>query len=187
MHNPKDILYGRLPHYRLSDRGRRQAEATARFLASRTVSAIYTSPLLRARQTAEIFSAYHPRLRPRLSSDLLEVKTGYQGSPNSILKPGFSFFEPLKEPNDETMEQVWIRMRRFMRRAIKRHAGETVVAVGHADPIKIMRVGLLGLEMTVANLHAAIEPARASINQITFQPGGTPSLTYFDVNREGRP
>ena len=33
VHNPEQILYGRLPGYRLSDRGRGQAEAVAQWLA----------------------------------------------------------------------------------------------------------------------------------------------------------
>ena len=51
VHNPQDILYGRLPRFRLSPEGRTQAEILARFLSTRDTAAIYTSPLLRARQT----------------------------------------------------------------------------------------------------------------------------------------
>src|SRR5579859_2630210 len=54
VHNPQDILYGRLPRYRLSGRGIAQAVLSGRFLAGRSIEAIYTSPLLRARQTAKI-------------------------------------------------------------------------------------------------------------------------------------
>src|SRR5437588_6110299 len=97
VHNPRDILYGRLPRFRLSTQGQRQAEETARFLAARPVAAIYTSPLLRARQTARILTHYHPSVGLKTSRRLLEVRTSYQGSPNSILKKGFSFYEPLKD------------------------------------------------------------------------------------------
>src|SRR5947209_5196449 len=95
VHNPKDIVYGRLPRFGLSTHGRLQAEAVARFLAQRPVDAIYTSPLLRARQTAESISAELPQVPLRTTERLLEVKTGYQGQPNSILVSGFSFYEPL--------------------------------------------------------------------------------------------
>lgn len=182
VHNPDDILYGRLPRYRLSSRGKEQAEITARFLSTRPLTAIYTSPLLRARQTATILTHYHPGIRVQTSRSLLEVKTGYQGSPNSILKPGFSFYEPLKQPDDETMPQVFARMVGFLRRLARRHAGQTVAAVSHADPIAILRIGLERKALTVPNLHGApVYPARSSVTQVTVQPGEPLAMAYFNV------
>ncbi|MCH9277247.1 histidine phosphatase family protein, partial [Bifidobacterium amazonense] len=56
VYNPGHLLYERLPGFHLSDRGRRMAEATARYLASNpqtnTISAVYSSPLERTRETA---------------------------------------------------------------------------------------------------------------------------------------
>jgi broad specificity phosphatase PhoE len=185
VHNPQDILYGRLPRFRLSTLGLQQAEETARFLAARPVAAVYSSPLLRARQTARILTHYHPSAPVGFSRLLLEVRTGYQGSSNSILKQGFSFFEPLKNPSDETMADVFNRIVTFLRRLVRHHQGQTVVAVTHADPIAIMRVGLLGLPLTVANMHATAYPARSSVNQVVVGPDRPPEITYFDVAREG--
>lgn len=184
VHNPQDILYGRLPRFGLSEEGRNQAETLARFLSTREVAAIYTSPLLRARQTARAIGRYHPGVSVHTSTALLEVKTGYQGSPNTILKPGFSFFEPLKGPGDETMSDVWTRMRRFLERASRRHAGERIIAVSHADPITIMRVGLLDQPLTVENLHGAVYPGRASVNQVILIPGQPLRLAYFNAALE---
>lgn len=50
--NPEGILYGRLPGYRLSELGERQAVAAAEWLAPRDVVYLVASPLLRAQQTA---------------------------------------------------------------------------------------------------------------------------------------
>lgn len=186
MHNPQDILYGRLPRFRLSEQGRRQAEYTACFLAGRPVSAIYTSPLLRARQTAEMLASHFPGVDVRRSQLLLETRTAYQGSPNSIIQPGFSFYEPLRDPSDETMADIFDRMMRFLRQIARRHAGETVVAVSHADPITIMRVGLRGLPLTAQNLHRELYPQRASVTQVTLEPGRPLHLAYFDPTR-GQP
>src|SRR5437588_218171 len=107
VHNPRDILYGRLPRFRLSEDGRRQARDAARFLSVRPVSAIYTSPLLRARQTAYIIAELQPGVRVRESRALLETRSSYQGEPNSILKQGFSFYEPKRDPSDESMQDIW--------------------------------------------------------------------------------
>jgi broad specificity phosphatase PhoE len=179
--NPRDILYARLPRYRLSDRGRQQAALTERFLSTRQVNTIYTSPLLRARQTAQILAGHGPARRIHVSKDLIEVRTSYQGSPNSILKTGFSFYEPRKDPNDETMKQIFGRLLDFLKRAVRQHAGETIAAVSHADPISIMRLGLQGQDLTAANLHAGVYPARSSVTQVCLSPEESPRLCYFDV------
>ena len=52
VHNPDRVLYGRIPGYRLSERGQRMAEAVAADLGGRDVAALVCSPLERAQQTA---------------------------------------------------------------------------------------------------------------------------------------
>jgi broad specificity phosphatase PhoE len=181
VHNARDILYGRLPRFRLSDRGRQQAEGTSRFLSGRVLEAIYTSPLLRARQTAEIISRYHAGLRIRSSSALVEVRTSYQGEPNTVLKPGFSFYDPVHSPNDETMQEIFARMLRFLRMVASRHGGTSIVAVSHGDPTAITRLGLLGQEFNNANLHSTVYPLRSSITQIALRPGRRLEMIFFNV------
>lgn len=184
VHNPDDIVYARLPRFRLSDLGWEQARKLAAFLSGRHIQAIYSSPLLRARQTAAAIAQSFPGMPMHHSSLILEVRTGYQGKPNSIMKPGFSFYEPLVEESDESMEAVYGRLSRFLQRVVRRHAGQTVVVVTHADPITIMRLGLLQLPLTVSNLHSTVYPARASINLVTLTPEREPVLTYFNVSGE---
>lgn len=185
VYNPRNILYGRLPRFRLSSRGQEQAERSAKFLSSRPLAAVYTSPLLRARQTAAALTQYHPGARVHVARGLLEVRTAYQGEPNSILKPGFSFYEPKRDEADESMEDVWNRMRAFLDRVARLHAGRTVAAVSHADPITILRVGLLGLPMTVESLHRVVYAERASVTEIVLRPGTSATLTYFNVAGAG--
>jgi broad specificity phosphatase PhoE len=50
--NPDHVLYGRLPGFQLSLRGRQQAEVAAKFLAARPITYVVSSPLERAIQTA---------------------------------------------------------------------------------------------------------------------------------------
>jgi broad specificity phosphatase PhoE len=52
VHNPAGVLYGRLPGYHLSDRGRAMAERIAATVAERDIAHIVSSPLERARETA---------------------------------------------------------------------------------------------------------------------------------------
>lgn len=185
MHNPADVLYGRLPRFRLSARGRGQADQVARFLSTRTLAAVYTSPLLRARQTASALTQYHPGLKVRVTRNLLEVKTSFQGEPNSILKPGFSFYEPKRDEEDESMEDVWLRMRKFLASVARAHPGQAVAAVSHGDPITILRVGLLGLPLTSRALHSVVYAERASVTQVVLEAVDAPSITYFNVAAAG--
>src|SRR5438270_7191848 len=81
-HNPKNLLYGRLPRVRLTPEGRRQATALADFLEHRPLGGIYSSPMLRARRTAEIILGHRSELgRVHIDSDLQEVRTAWQGEP----------------------------------------------------------------------------------------------------------
>ncbi len=59
VHNPKGILYGRQPHFALSETGRKMAELAARDLRNqgRHVSRLVVSPLLRTRESAEPIAA----------------------------------------------------------------------------------------------------------------------------------
>jgi broad specificity phosphatase PhoE len=123
----------------------------------------------------------------RRSKSLIEVLTGYQGSPNSILVSGFSFYTPVKREGDETMEDVLNRMTKFLDEVVRRHAGKEVVAVSHADPIAILRLGLEGKDLNDKNLHSVVYPERVSINQIVLGPDHPPQLTYFDVARSAKP
>ena len=59
VHNPNNLFYGRLPRFRLSALGQEQAERTAAYLAGTPITAIYSSPQLRARQTARVIARRH--------------------------------------------------------------------------------------------------------------------------------
>ena len=52
VHNPEGVLYGRLPGYRLSEDGVLMAKAAAKWFADRDVTALFSSPMQRALETA---------------------------------------------------------------------------------------------------------------------------------------
>ena len=68
-------LQGRRTDPGLADEGHRQARQTARALADLPVSAVYTSPLLRARQTADAIAEPHG-VAAEVVEDLIEVDVG---------------------------------------------------------------------------------------------------------------
>ena len=59
VHNPEQVLYGRLPDFHLSDLGREMAERAAEALAGRDIAVVTASPLERAQETAAPIAAAH--------------------------------------------------------------------------------------------------------------------------------
>lgn len=185
VHNPDTVLYGRLPRFRLSDQGRGEAARLAEFLADVRLSAIYSSPQLRARQTAAEVARHHPEVRPRVSHLVAEVLTGWQGNRERDLPAGLNYYVTPKHPEDETLEAIFGRLRRFLRRTASRHAGQTVLAVSHGDPIKIASMGLAGADLHPPTFRRYDIPAKASVTCLRFDdPHETPILTYFDTIRQ---
>jgi probable phosphoglycerate mutase len=149
VHNPGNVLYGRMPRMRLTPEGRRQAQAMASFLRTRPLQAIYSSPMLRARRTAEAVLAAHPQLtRVQVNRDLLEVRTGWEGEPLEALERiNWDFYANPRQPEDESLRVIHARMQRWLGRVLSRHAGGEVVGVSHGDPILILVGTLSGLPL----------------------------------------
>jgi len=149
VHNPANVLYGRLPRVRLTPEGRRQAQALAESLRARPLSAIYSSPMLRARRTADAVLTTHPEIdRVRIDSDLLEVRTAWQGEPlESLERIDWDFYTNPRHPQDESLRNIHDRMFRWLGRMLRRHAGSEVLGVSHGDPILILVGTLSGLAL----------------------------------------
>lgn len=177
VHNPKDIFYARLPRFRLSARGREEAERTARFLKRRAkrnaIRAMYSSPMLRARQTAQIIQRYHPDAVLHISQDLNELRTDYQGAGRAELDAiGWDFYAHRRHESDETREDVLARMRRLLQRTVRQHAGRAVVWVSHGDPVMIFTVWAHGLPMEALQERRRTNyVAHASVTEFVFERG----------------
>jgi broad specificity phosphatase PhoE len=78
VHNPDKILYGRLPGFRLSDNGRRQAETVAKALADADLVAVLASPLQRAQETATPAATAHG-LEIVTEEGLIEAGNRFEG------------------------------------------------------------------------------------------------------------
>ena len=91
--NPDEVLYGRLPHFGLSDLGKRMASAAADDLMARgrTVAALYTSPLQRARESGEPIAA-GLGLVPSIEDRIIEPTNAFEG--RRMKGPGGALRDP---------------------------------------------------------------------------------------------
>lgn len=175
VHNPGGLLYGRLPRIRLSPEGQRQARALADLLAPRSIQAVYSSPMLRARKTAELVAAPH-EARVRIDRDLMEIRTGWQGEPLANLERiNWDFYAHPRSADDETIQAIHDRMRRWLDRVLKRHADGEVVGISHGDPILILVGSLRGLPLEGRRLFPT-----------PYIPTGTVFRLDFDVEKNCR-
>jgi broad specificity phosphatase PhoE len=149
--NPQGVLYGHLPEFPLSDKGIRQAHALGRRLAETSARQIYTSPLLRAQQTAEIIASHIPGSTITTTDDLIEARFGHylQGvRPRDVpwKRPLWMIHMvwPGLLPNDESVGAMAARVARPLQRILESSPGEGGICVSHGDPIQAFWVRSTG-------------------------------------------
>ena len=148
VHNPRKILYGRLPRFRLSKKGLQQAQSVAHALKNRSLSAIFSSPLLRARQTAAHILHFHPTLNIQISKHLTEVYTPYEGwASQKVNKMGGDLYTGSQPPFEQPQDIV-ARIQKFIARVRRNYRGQQIVAVTHGDNITFMLLWAKELVLT---------------------------------------
>ncbi len=182
--NPRKVLYGRLPGYRLSELGERMAERAAEFFAPRDVARVVSSPLERALQTAEPV-AKQLGLAVDIDVRLLEAENVFEGRSIGVGDGA------LKDP------RVWWNLRNpfrpswgepYMRVALRVHAaievaresvrGHEAVLVSHQLPIWISR-------LSAEHRHLWHDPRRrqcslASVTSFTYDGERLLSIAYTE-------
>jgi probable phosphomutase (TIGR03848 family) len=177
------LLPGRAAGLHLADAGREQASSLGQRLAAWApangarprITAVYASPLERTRETAAPVAAALG-LRVRIARGLIECDFGeWTGAElKKLMKlpewttvqrypSGFRF------PGGESFTGMQARMVQAMADLRSRHAGETVVAVSHADPIKAVVADALGTHL---DLFQRIIISPCSVTAISYGPLG---------------
>jgi len=145
VHNPEGVLYGRLPDYHLSERGRAQAAAVAAWLAQRDIVYVVASPLERAQETAAPIAAAHD-LPVDVDESLIESHNVFQGhrvSPgDGALRDPRNWWY-LRNPRTpswgEPYDEIAERMKAAVQRARLAAAGHEAVCVSHQLPVETLR------------------------------------------------
>lgn len=183
--NPDELAYGHLPRFRIDPEGRRQAERAARWLAAEGVIALYTSPLLRARQTALIVRRelgevpLHQDRRLRES----ELARFWQGLPwQQIARTHpdlYAAFEstPSQITTGETMAAMAARMASVCQSAARRYSGAAVALISHRDPILALRLTVSGGDLDALNRTACLP---GSITELLWRGNGFDFVRYVE-------
>ena len=167
--NTERVLAGRTEGIPLTEVGIKQAEHTAELLEHMNISAIYSSPIQRAKHTAEIVGQ-HNSIDVTIDDRLIELDMGkFTGMPydeiiNSHGNVFMKFYNgelEIAHNGVETFFDVKKRVLAIVNHVMENHPDENVVLVTHMDPIKAMLSTIVDLSAT--NLFELII-ANASLN-----------------------
>ena len=164
----------------LSPHGRREAEATAQALASETLSAIYSSDLPRALETAMPLA--------RLTGLPVEQTDAFRERSVGVME-GLTFEEAAARHPDqyaallrrdfehillggESYRQLLDRASRQLDHAIERHRGGRIAVFSHTGTICILTLHLMGALDAPALRPVWIATANCGITRIDLRPDG---------------
>jgi broad specificity phosphatase PhoE len=166
-------LTGWLPGYSLDETGRKQADQLASRLAAAPLTAIYSSPLERAVETATPL-ARRLGLEVRLREAFGEVRFGdWQGRDFAEIErdprwnPFNSYRSFTRAPGGEMMLETQARMVRGLLDLAENHTNETVAVFSHADAIKSALMHFLGIPL---DFHTRLEILPASVSVLELYP-----------------
>ncbi len=175
VHNPQGVVYGRLPHFPLAGMGREQARCAAQAVREWPIAAIYSSPLQRAQETAQILAESLPDAPVQTSEWLNEVRFFYEGQPlQDMAARNWDLYTGVP-PDYEQPPDAVERVRAFLAHARREHAGQHVLAVSHGDVIAFATLWAFGVALIPANKHtldrlglAEAYPAPASLTTFVY-------------------
>ena len=140
VNNPERILYGRLDGFGLTDRGHQMAQAVADHFSDQPIRRVISSPLLRARQTAEPLAAFHG-LAIESDERVIEATNVFEGTRVSAMRivsdPGVWRYlvNPLTPSWGEAYRAIATRILSAMEEAWQSVSDGEIVIVSHQLPI----------------------------------------------------
>lgn len=175
-------LAGRMPGVHLNDAGQAQAQALAERLAVVPLSALYSSPLERARETAQPL-ADRQGLTIRVAEEIGELDYGdwtgraFEELAGQVQWDHYNTFRSgTRIPNGELMLEAQARIVTFMERLRAEYPGGIVALISHSDLLKAALAYFLGAPL---DLFGRIEIEPASVSGVEFNDWG-PRILYIN-------
>jgi broad specificity phosphatase PhoE len=159
----------------INARGQAQAERVAEALAPRAIDAIYSSPQVRARQTAvPLAEATRQDVVVEAGFDEVWLSDAWKGKTVPELRGDEDLEKTIVDPTYlsdaiEPIADVQARTVAATERLRELHAGGTVVVVSHGDPLRVIVARYLGLDLSVFR---RLECDNGSVSEIVFNRRG---------------
>lgn len=180
VYNPKNLLYGRLAGFGLSEKGKEQAQKLGKHLKSQKISHMYASPLLRAQETAKLAALHLGIETINEDARLIEVGNPFEGMPNTkyYSEIGTVYDKKYYRAGAETPQQLKERMHEFLHDVVKKHGEQTILAVSHGDPITALYASYVGEPLTTETFHKHLVSHTHGI-QFEFDGAKLQNITKF--------
>lgn len=170
----------------LNERGICQAEHMGSLLADETIAAIYTSPLLRAKTTAEIVAKPHG-ITPVAVRNLEERHFGiWENIAVDDIRERFpeeyaAWQQNLPDyqiPGGETARENFHRVQKAVKDILRRHHSGKIILVSHLGCIRNLIACFLGKEVENAWDYNV---KNGSLTRLQIEEGKNAVLTAFDI------
>jgi len=168
--NPGLLIPGRIPGYHLNDEGREKARKTGEFFKNKPIKFIYSSPLERAYETANLIGEYLPEAKIIHAYDLIEIDAAnWQAYKVEELFTNNYYEDFMNNPDTselpENLNKLASRMKSFTFTLCKKHSEQEVICVSHEFPILCLR---LALENKPLKLLRSLHASMGSVTSLTF-------------------
>lgn len=140
----------------LNESGIREAHLAAESLKERAIKAVFSSPLARAKQTAEAIAGLHG-LEVRIIEGLKDLCFGeWQGVSHQAVRERYPelFRQWLREPHrvtfpgGESLGAIQSRAVEAVKKVVLKHPEETIVMVSHRVVNRALICGLVGIDLS---------------------------------------
>lgn len=182
VHNPRRVLYGRLEGFGLSELGHRMAASAVAALAGHPVTALYASPLQRARESAAPWTEAFG-LEPHIDERIIEPTNRFEGkrmNKRTVMHP--KHWHLMRDPSvptwGEPFAQIAARVLAAMEDAHRSIDGGEIVMVSHQLPIWMAH-------RAVAGERLAHDPRKrrcslSSVTSFAWRDGAFTEIGYQD-------
>lgn len=184
VHNPRGVLYGRLPGYGLSERGHAMARRVADTVADRDIVHVGSSPLQRAQETA---APVAEKLGLEIVTDdrVIEAENVFEGltfgvGAGSLAHPRHWKYlrNPFRPSWGEPYDEQVVRMRAAMDDVAEEVVGHEAVIVSHQLPIWVTRLAVEGRRLW--HDPRKRECSLASLTTFTYEDDAIVSVAYSE-------
>jgi len=184
VHNPTGVLYGRLPDFHLSDRGREMAELVGAHLSDHDVTVVVASPLDRAQETATPIASAHD-LAITTDKRVIEADNYFEGKTFGVGDGSLRYpkhwpklINPFKPSWGEPYREIAERMLEAVADARRLARGHEAVIVSHQLPVWTARSQLEGRHLW--HDPRARQCSLASLTSLTFLGDELDSISYSE-------